>query len=135
MTGRRTFLVAVIALLAATAAATWILAIQDPRAGASPAARTAAKPAVVGEVTVISAGRLRAAPAGGGATRTLRKGSDLRLGDVVSIGPGTKATILLTRPAAVPTDAELVFLRASDGRPRDVTVRSKGTRQTVITIG
>lgn len=119
------------------AAAAWVLASGDPGATASPTATPAAAATVVGEVTSLraGAGKLRATPAGGGRKTSLRKGSDLRRGDVIDIGPGVKATILLTRPAGVPTDAELVFVRSSDGRERDLALKAKGSRQTVITIG
>jgi hypothetical protein len=134
LTARRPTAIAIAALLLAVVAA-WAAATQNPLAGASPAAGTADRATVVGEVTALTAGRLSATPARGGRRTTLRQGSVLRLGDVVSIGPGTRATIVLTRPRGVPSDAELVFLRSSDGRARELEMRSRGTRQTIITIG
>lgn len=134
MTRRPASITAIALVALAAALAAWALARQDPNAGAVPTARSA-KAAGVGTVTTLTAGTLRATPAAGGRRATLRKGSTLRLGDLVTIGPRTKATLTLTRPTSVPSDAELVFLRSSDGTARDVTVKTTGARTTRITIG
>lgn len=137
MTRRRGLFAAAVLGFALAAATAWALAAVDVRATAAPAAVRAAAAPVVGEVTSLTAGgrRLRVTPAGGGRKTSLRKGSELRRGDVVDVGAGVKATILLTRPAGVPADTELVFVRSSDGRERDIALKAKGSRQTIVTIG
>jgi hypothetical protein len=98
---------------------------------AAPAA-TAAKttPKVVGKVTALS-GTKKLQVRAGKRLRTLHKGDKLTLDQVLVMGKGVKATIILTRPSGVKKGTELIqFTPAKGAKP---VIRAK-RRHGVVTV-
>jgi hypothetical protein len=82
-------------------------------------------------VTLGGSKRLSVRRASGGTPRRLKTAGELRLGDHVVMGSGVTATLRLTRPKGVSTDADLIDLSPVTGTKHDVAVSRKGTRTTV----
>jgi len=87
--------------------------------------------AVVGEVAALGGSKRLSVRQASGSLRQFKTGGKLRLGDHVVMGSRVTATLRLTRPKGVSSDAELIDLAPATGTHHDVAVSRKGKRTTV----
>ena len=91
----------------------------------------AAKPAghpVVGNVTSVAGSKRLYLRIHGHVLRTLRAGDPLHFGDVVLAGPAIQATLRVSRPTGVSTDADLIDVRPVGETPIAVVLQRRRRR-------
>lgn len=128
MSARTTRLAAAAAALALLAALLFVLIAGRPAGADSP------RSPIVGKVKALAGTKALRITSRGGARRPARSGSKLRLGDTLDPGAGVQATVDLKIPTGVSTDAELIYVKPSDGRPHDVKIQRTSNRSSRVTI-